>query len=95
MYPDGIQVVANLKRLGEKSALLTDRGEVLGNLTTRWNDLRKKHPKLIRAMVYNPDNQDWEDSALAIGRSVCEVFCPYFEQDKVQDAITQTMDSKE
>jgi hypothetical protein len=53
----------------------------------RWNDLRKKHPHLIRAMVYDPDNQNWESTALAIGRSVCEVFCPYFEQEVVRKAI--------
>src|ERR1700722_3144698 len=34
LYPDGLQVVTSLRRLGEKSALLTDRGEVLGNLKT-------------------------------------------------------------
>ena len=32
LYPDGLQVLANLRLLGEKTALLTDRGEVLGNL---------------------------------------------------------------
>jgi hypothetical protein len=58
----------------------------------RWNDLREKHPYLIRAMVYDPDNQDWESSALAIGRSVCEVFCPYFDQTAVQKAITEAIE---
>jgi hypothetical protein len=55
----------------------------------RWNDLRTKRPHLIRTMVYDPDNQHWDDTALAIGRSVCEVFCPYFEQEKVQKAISE------
>jgi hypothetical protein len=59
----------------------------------RWNDLREKRPNLVRVMVYDPDNQDWENTALAIGRSVCEVFCPYFEQDKVESAITQAIGS--
>jgi hypothetical protein len=57
----------------------------------RWNDLRETHPHLIRAMVYDPDNQHWENTALAIGRSVCDVFCPYFEQDAVQKAIADAM----
>jgi hypothetical protein len=55
----------------------------------RWSDLRTKRPHLIRTMVYDPDNQHWDDTALAIGRSVCEVFCPYFEQEKVQKAISE------
>jgi hypothetical protein len=53
----------------------------------RWNDLREKRPNLVRAMVYDPDNQDWEDTALAIGKSVCEFFCPYFETERVHEAI--------
>ena len=61
----------------------------------RWNDLRKRRPNLLRAMVYDPDNQTWEEPALAIGRSVCEVFCPYFEQDKVESAITEAIHSEE
>src|ERR1700730_9234688 len=58
----------------------------------RWNDLRKRHPHLIRAMVYDPDNQSWESTALAIGRSVCEVFCPYFEQEVIQKAIVDAIE---
>jgi hypothetical protein len=46
-------------------------------------------------MVYDPDNQNCEEPALAIGRSVCEVFCPYFEQDKVESAITEAINSKD
>jgi hypothetical protein len=61
----------------------------------RWNDLRKRRPNLLRAMVYDPDNQNWKEPALAIGRSVCEVFCPYFEQDKVESAITEAIHSEE
>jgi hypothetical protein len=55
----------------------------------RWSDLRTTRPNLVRAMVYDPDSQDWEDTALAIGKSVCEVFCPYFEQEKLQKALSQ------
>lgn len=59
----------------------------------RWNDIREKHPNLIRAMVFDPDNQDWEDTALAIGQAVCDVFCSYFDQEKVQRAITDAIKS--
>lgn len=60
----------------------------------RWNDLRYRRPNLIRVMVYDPDNQEWEETAIAIGQSVCEVFCPYFEQEKVESAITEAIDSE-
>jgi len=43
-------------------------------------------------MVYDPDNQSWESTALAIGRSVCEVFCPYFEQEVIQKAIVDAIE---
>jgi hypothetical protein len=42
----------------------------------RWTDLREKNPGLIRAMIYDPERQDWEETAEEIGRSVCYVFCP-------------------
>jgi hypothetical protein len=60
----------------------------------RWNDLRKKRPDLVRAMVYDPDSQDWGDTALAIGESVCDFFCPYFETARVQKAIFEAIESK-
>lgn len=61
----------------------------------RWNDLREKRPNLLRAMVYDPDHQNWEETALAIGRSICDVFCPYFEQDKVGSVITEAIGIKD
>ena len=30
-------------------------------------------------MIYDPDKQEWEETALRIGKQVCELFCPYFE----------------
>lgn len=45
----------------------------------RWGDLRRRHPTLWRAMVYDPDKQDWDETASRIGREVCDLFCPYFE----------------
>ena len=53
----------------------------------RWTDLREKHPEIVRAMVYDPDRQDWDEIALEIGRSVCEVFCPYHENESLDEAI--------
>lgn len=53
----------------------------------RWTDLRSRHPGLVRAMVYDPENQPWDETALGIGRSVCEVFCPYFEVDRLGEAL--------
>jgi hypothetical protein len=57
----------------------------------RWTDLRKNHPQLLRAMVYDPDNQKWESTSLAIGQSVCEVFCPYFDQPTLQNVIEDAL----
>ena len=53
----------------------------------RWTDLHEKQPGIVRAMVYDPDRQDWDATALDIGRSVCEVFCPYHESAEVGRAI--------
>jgi hypothetical protein len=61
----------------------------------RLNDLRKKRPDLVRAMVYDPHNQDWEDTALAIGKSVCEFFCPYFETQRVHEAIFEATENED
>ena len=54
----------------------------------RWTDLREKNPGLIRAMIYDPERQDWEETAEEIGRSVCDVFCPYHETEVINEAIT-------
>lgn len=53
----------------------------------RWTDLHARHPKLIRTMVYDPDRQEWDAAALEIGRSVCEVFCPYHESESLSQAV--------
>lgn len=47
----------------------------------KWTDLRAADPSIIRAMVYDPDNQPWDEASLNIGQSVCEVFVPYTESD--------------
>lgn len=35
-------------------------------------------------MYYDPENQQWDDGSLAIGRKVCEIFHPYYEAELVQ-----------
>ncbi len=37
-------------------------------------------------MIYDPENQPWDETALSIGRSVCEVFYPYFETEPLAEA---------
>jgi hypothetical protein len=66
------------------------RGPMLGYMEQwgwRWMDVRKSNPRLLRGMVYDPDQQDWDDTTLNIGRSVCDLFCPYFETQSIHDAI--------
>jgi len=53
----------------------------------RWTDLHKQNPDVLRAMVYNPDQQDWDDTSLNIGREVCDLFCPYYETDQINDTL--------
>jgi len=53
----------------------------------RWSDIRKRNPGLWRAMVYDPDKQEWEETALRIGKEVCELFCPYFETSVIHEFL--------
>ncbi|MDD5263028.1 MAG: hypothetical protein PHD76_14390 [Methylacidiphilales bacterium] len=53
----------------------------------RWTDLKGKQPQLVRAMVYDADRQEMDDTALKIGKSVCDVFCPYHEAAQIEQAI--------
>ena len=66
------------------------RGQILGYMEQwawRWTDLQSSHPDLLRAMVYDPDQQEWDHTSLEIGRRVCDVFCPYFEKAVIDEAI--------
>ena len=54
----------------------------------RWTDLHNQNPNVLRAMIYNPDQQDWDETSLKIGREVCDLFCPYFESEQISDALT-------
>jgi hypothetical protein len=49
----------------------------------RWTDLHKKRPEIFRGMIYDPDRQDWDEASLEIGRSVCEIFCPYYDTETI------------
>ena len=59
----------------------------------RWTDLHAKHPKLLRAMVCDPDRQSWDQTELDIGRSVCDVFYPYFETGTIDAAVRQVSEA--
>lgn len=73
LYPDGWQVVADLEQLTPHEVKLSD--------------IRNGNPEMLRAMVYDPDQQEWNDTALSIGRSVCDIFCPYFDSAALGDAL--------
>lgn len=49
----------------------------------RWLDAKRHNDTLVRAMFYDPDNQEWDDDSKHIAETVCEIFHPYFETDKI------------
>jgi hypothetical protein len=53
----------------------------------RWIDAKEADSEIIRAMYYDPDNQDWDDDSLAIGKHRCEIFRPYFESDRIHNDL--------
>jgi hypothetical protein len=53
----------------------------------RWNDLKQHNSRLLAGMVYNPENQDWDATALHIGNEVCDVFCRYDEAEPLYGAL--------
>jgi hypothetical protein len=66
------------------------RGPMLGYMEQwgwRWTDVKRHNPLLLRGMIYDPDKQEWDDTTLNIGKSVCDLFCPYFETQAIHDAI--------
>lgn len=52
----------------------------------RWLDLKAAQPDLIKAMVFDPDNQEWDSGSLRIGEKVCDIFVPYAEAAEALDA---------
>lgn len=55
----------------------------------RWTDIREGNPNMLRAMIFDPDKQDWDDTALSIGRNVCDIFCPYYEANSLEEALAR------
>jgi hypothetical protein len=70
------------------------RGPMLGYMEQwgwRWTDVKRHNPRLLRGMIYDPDKQEWDDTTLNIGKSVCDLFCPYFETQVIHDAIDRAL----
>jgi Domain of unknown function DUF1828 len=55
----------------------------------RWIDAREANPSLVRAMIYDPDNQEWDENSRAIGQRHCEIFRPYFESELIQADLSR------
>jgi hypothetical protein len=55
----------------------------------RWDDLKKHNHRLLTGMVYNPENQDWDETSLRIGSEVCDVFCRYDEVQPLNRVLDQ------
>ncbi len=55
----------------------------------RWDDLKKHNNRLLTGMVYNPENQDWDETALRIGNEVCDAFCRYDEVQPLNRVLDQ------
>lgn len=53
----------------------------------RWRDLRDAHPNLLPVMIYDPAVQNVETTALAIGESVCELFCSYEQTERINNLL--------
>lgn len=53
----------------------------------RWDDLRKQNHSLRAAMVYDPERQEWDSTALRIGTDVCDIFCRYDEAGPLDSAL--------
>jgi hypothetical protein len=55
----------------------------------RWRDLKDQHPHLKKTMFYDPENQNWDTETLRIGKSVCDIFEPYFEVEKIEGLLAK------
>jgi len=53
----------------------------------RWLDLHSSHPEIKRAMIYDPDNQKWDNQSLEIGKAVCDYFLPFSEADVLDEVL--------
>jgi hypothetical protein len=55
----------------------------------RWIDAKEADPTLVRAMFYDPENQEWDENSTAIGTQHCEIFRPYFESELIRADLTR------
>lgn len=53
----------------------------------RWTDLKRAHPDLVKAMVFDPDSQAWDAASTRIGEEVCDLFVPVYEAEAALDEI--------
>lgn len=57
----------------------------------RWSDLKSHNRHLRAAMVYDPEHQEWDSTALRIGNQVCDVFCRYDEAQPLDRALEEAI----
>lgn len=55
----------------------------------RWSDLKNRNAQLRAAMVYDPERQEWDSTALRIGNEVCDIFCRYDEPEPLDSALAE------
>ncbi|MBX3178540.1 MAG: hypothetical protein KF886_14355 [Candidatus Hydrogenedentes bacterium] len=53
----------------------------------RWTDLKNAHPDLVKAMVFDPDAQQWDTDSMRIGEEVCDIFVPVYETEEALDGM--------
>lgn len=53
----------------------------------RWTDLKNANPNLIKAMIFDPDLQHWDDDSMRIGEEVCDIFVPVYESEEALDGL--------
>jgi hypothetical protein len=55
----------------------------------RWIDAKEAEPTLIRAMFYDPENQEWDENSITIGTRHCGILRPYFESELIRADLTR------
>jgi hypothetical protein len=76
----GVMAIEVVKRQGNMLPYMEQWG-------WRWTDIHEANPDMLRAMIFDPDKQDWDNTALSIGRNVCDVFCSYYETNRIEEAL--------
>ena len=57
----------------------------------RWLDVKDQDARVLRAMVYDPERQEWDETAKGIAIRVCDFFCPYYETQTINAAIDRAL----